>query len=149
MKNDYNLEFLRNKIEQAGTALCSLYLPGCTDTSYIIHTESVDEDGHINFNLVDSLPNIASQYLKSFGIKLLYYKKGLGFYLNIQAAATAIPVITNENSTVNKKLNVKPKILSAEYHEGVKDIKMQQQYHGFMHSFRKKISQVAAGIFWM
>ena len=148
MKSGYNLEFLKTKIEKTGTALCTMHLPGLSSNSFIIHTTSVDRDGIIKFRLIDSLPKTTKEDLSSFGLRLFYYKKGLGYYLNIEALATAShnnPEKDNEEPDENW-LFVKAKILSAEYRENFQST---DNHTGFLHSLRKKINQVAAGIFWM
>ena len=149
MKTDYNLEFLKTKIEQTGTALCSLHLPGLSNTSYIIHTNSVDEEGNISFSLIDSLPKSLKEDLSSFGIRLFYFKKDLGYYLNVEAQASAISQADQDNTKDEKDnmLSVKARILSAEYNESSRSEKNNRKT--FLNSFRKKISQVAAGLFWM
>ena len=151
MKTDYNLEFLKTKIEQTGTALCSLHLPGLTNTSYIIHTNSVDDKGNISFSLIDSLPKSSKEDLDSFGISLFYFKKGLGYYLNVEAMATAAPVQNggkvNSDTENDNMLSIKARILAAEYNESSGSEKQKQKT--FINSFRRKISQAAAGLFWM
>ena len=149
MKNDYNLEFLRNKIAQTGTALCSFHLPGFANSSYIIYTSKVDEDGNICFSLIDSLPATTKEDLQSFGVKLFFYKKGLGYHINIEAAASATHASDNTGANSNPTQNmllVKAKILSAEYAEGINE---KPANLGFFYSFRKKAMQMAAGLFWM
>jgi hypothetical protein len=149
MKTDYNLEFLKTKIEQTGTALCSLHLPGFTNTSYIIHTNSVDDEGNIRFSLIDSLPKTTMEDLTSFGIRLFYYKKGLGYYLNVEALASASHPKIGETGTEadENMLTVKARIMSAEYNESLRSEKHNRK--NLVQSFRKKVSQVAAGLFWM
>lgn len=149
MKTDYHLEFLRNKIEQTGTALCNLYLPGFTSTSYIIQTHSVDTEGNIRFSLIDSIPNTSRADLDSFPVRLFYYKKGLGYYLNVEAQASATHPASgdSEKTTDENMLTVKARILSAEYNECPRIGKNYSR--NIFDSFRKKVSQVAAGIFWM
>ena len=149
MKNDYNLEFLRDKIAQTGTALCSFYLPGFANSSYIIHTSKVDEYGNICFSLIDTLPATTDEDLQSFGVKLFFYKKGLGYHINIEASASATHSSDSERTCIGPiqdMLFVKAKILSAEYAEGIKE---KAANHGFFYSFRKKVTQTAAGLFWM
>jgi hypothetical protein len=150
MKLDYNLEFLKTKIAQTGSALCSLHLPGIAKTSYIIHTNSVDENGNICFNLIDSFPAVTQEDLKSFGIRLFFFRKGLGYHLNIEAIATATHTPAKAASATsatddNNVLYIKAKILSAEYTEGRDRV----MHPGYLYNIRKKISQVAAGILWM
>jgi hypothetical protein len=149
MKTDYNLEFLKTKIEQTGTALCSLHLPGFTNTSYIIHTNSVDDEGNIRFSLIDSLPKTSKEDLISFGIRLFYYKKGLGYYLNVEALASAThPKVGETGMEADENmLTVKARIMSAEYNESPRSEKHTRK--NLIHSFRKKVSQAAAGLFWM
>ena len=149
MKTDYNLEFLKTKIQQTGTALCSFHLPGFDNTSYIIHTNSVDDEGYIRFSLIDSLPKTSNEDLSSFGIRLFYFKKGLGYYLNVEALASAIHPQLEETGkeTDENVLTVKARILSAEYNESTR--RELNKEKNLIHSFRKKISQVAAGLFWM
>lgn len=146
MKKDYNLEFIKSKIQQTGTALCNLHLPGISDTSYIIHTNSVDDEGNINFSLADTFPNSIKQDLDSFGIRLFYYRKGLGYFMNIEAAATATQSLIHDGTRGNedeKVLSVKARILAAEYSESNKNYKTTGP--GFMRSFRQKIMHMAAG----
>ncbi len=148
MTLDYNLEFLRNKISQTGTALCSFHLPGFAKTSFIIHTNSVDNNGNISFILIDSFPAVTKADLQSFGIKLFFFRKGLGYHLNIEALATATPTPVKEATSSEESKNmlcITAKILSAEYTEG----RDRLVHPGFLYNVRKKISQVAAGIFWM
>ncbi|CAN5410650.1 hypothetical protein BH10BAC3_BH10BAC3_36590 [soil metagenome] len=147
MTTDYNLEFLRNKIAQTGSALCNFYLPGFANSSYIIHTSKVDEYGNICFSLIDNLPATTNEDLQSFGLKLFFYKKGLGYHLNIEASASATHSSDSEESStglVHDMLFVKAKILSAEYSEGFKE---KAAHPGFFYSFRKKVTQMAAGVF--
>jgi hypothetical protein len=152
MKLDYNLEFLKNKIAETGSALCSLQLPGIAKTSYIIHTNSVDENGNICFSLIDSFPAVIKEDLQSFSIRLFFFRKGLGYHLNIEAIATAthtptLAKIATPTSVIddNHVLYIKAKILSAEYTEG-RDRVLHPNY---LYQIKKKISQVAAGILWM
>ena len=149
MKTGYNPEFLKTKIEQTGTALCTMHLPGFPNNSFIIHTTSVDEDGNIRFSLIDSLPKTTKEDLSSFGLRMFYYRKGLGYYLNLEALASASHHNLDENSGAQDTdmLFVKAKILSAEYKEhSPHEIKSNP---GIIQSLRKKLRQVAAGIFLM
>ncbi|MES2649768.1 MAG: hypothetical protein V4717_23015 [Bacteroidota bacterium] len=148
MTTDYNLEFLKNKISQTGSALCSFHLQGFTKNSYIIHTNSVDDNGNISFSLIDSFPAVTKADLQSFGIKLFFFRKGLGYHLNIEALATVTTTPVKEDMSCDDSKNmlfITAKILSAEYTEG----RDRLVHPGFLYNVRKKISQVAAGIFWI
>jgi hypothetical protein len=150
MKTDYNLEFLKTKIRQTGTALCSVHLPGFTNTSYIIHTNSVDDEGNISFSLIDSLPKTSAEDLTSFGVRLFYFKKGLGYHLNVEAQASAVHPKTGETDKEEddkNMLTIKARIMSAEYNENPRTGNNNRK--NLIHTFRKKVSQAAAGLFWM
>jgi hypothetical protein len=150
MKNDFNLAFLRNKIEETRTALCTFHHPAFPNQSYIIQSTGVDDDGCIAFNFLDSLSTISRFDLKSFAVKFLYYKKGLGYYLNIEALANIIMpynIPDGERIFLNTEdgtIIIKAKILSAEYNEGKREFS-----HGRQFSVKKKLAQIAAGLFWM
>ena len=149
MKHDYNLEFLRYKIAQTGTALCSFHLSGFSNTSYIIHSTSVDDQGNICFSMIDSLAPTNNDDLKAFRLKLFFYKKGLGYHLNIEACASATYYIvdsgTADNSSTHNMLYVKAKILSAEYTETGKNSDLATG--GILLSMKKKFLQITASIF--
>jgi hypothetical protein len=148
MKQDHNLEFLRYKIAQTGTALCSFHLPDFSNISYIIHTTSVDDNGNICFSMVDSLPANTHSSLDGFQLKLFFFKKGLGYHLNIEAFATATSYIeqSQDSSDISHAmLYVKAKIISAVYSEGRKD--MPAKNGGIIYSVRKRLTQMAAGLF--
>jgi hypothetical protein len=144
MKKDYNLEFIKNKVRQTGTALCSLYVPGLQNTSYIVHTTNVDETGILSFELIDRFPENLRHEFECFGIRLFYYKKGLGYFMNIEALASA--TTSQKNDPEQDVLSVKAQIQSVEYNEG--NYSFHQQKPGLLHAFRKKISQMAASLFW-
>ena len=149
MKMDHNLEFLKGKIEQTGTALCTMHLPGFSNLTIIIHSTSVDRFGNIKFSVIDSLPNTTKDDLSCFGLRMFFYKKGLGYYLNVEAIASASHTSLEENIEKNDDhmLFIKARILSAEYKENPPTEKNRNT--GFIQSLRKKLSHVAAGIFWI
>ena len=139
MKKDYNLNFLRTKIEETKAALCTMYNTGF---SYIIQTKSVDDNGCISFNLIDSLPK-NTYNLESFRIKLFYYKKSLGYYLNIDALANVLNAAKYIEG--NEPLKICAKILSAEYSDDYKQ--NDTGGHGILYSIKQKVRQIAAGLF--
>lgn len=146
MKKDYNLDFLRNKIGEIKTALCSIHHPALSDTSYIVQT-SVDADGYIYFNLINASPKTTYNDLSCFGLKLLYYKKDLDYYINIEAFASVVLPVSNSNESVasnnNDLLRVKAKILSAVYSED----RRSKNRQGWMYAIRQKLAEMTHGWF--
>lgn len=114
MKKVQNIEFLRERINQIKTALCTTRYPVFSKSSHIIRTKYIDEDGNIYFNLIDTLPKATFNTLGTFNLKLLFYQQNPGCYLKIDAIAS--PVIPEANSD-DGLLFVKATILSASYSE--------------------------------
>ena len=100
MKNNtFHPGYIRSKIEDIRTALCSIQLDDYTVRSYIVHTTKADDE-HIWFRVTDPFA-IYNQHLHSFPVKLMYYKKKLGYYLNIEGEGVFendLPTLLNINN---------------------------------------------------
>jgi hypothetical protein len=105
---DTNLDFIARKIETASTALCTLEHPLFFIKTHVVQASKVDENGNIWFSVPQQSTTIAAD-LHTFSLSMQFYKKQLGYYVTVDALATA----ANDEG----RLMIKAKIIHAEYTE--------------------------------
>lgn len=128
----YNIDFLRDKVERAGTALCTFHHPSFYINTHIVHTARIDEQGNLWFRLVHPVSRVATD-LQSFAITLNFYKKKLGYSLRLDALATAI----EENGI----LYVRACISNSQYADVAGEATM-----GFWANLQQQFSKIAASL---
>ena len=120
MENDYKLLFIKNKLEQIKSAVMysitgnSVRLP-----NDIVEFESVDDDGLLWFSA-----HVPRQWMKAYELhfptKLIFYRKGVVFYVEITGTAVVVnkqDVIHATNTSYNGKLLLKMVPYYIEYTE--------------------------------
>jgi hypothetical protein len=105
---DTPLTFISARIQEAHTALCTFEHPSFFVKTHLINASKVDEEGNIWFRIAQSASAIAKE-LETFPISLMFYKKQIGYYVNVEALAT---VCKNEGVFM-----VKAQIINASYSE--------------------------------
>lgn len=142
MENDYKLMFIKNKLQQIKSAVMyattgnSIRLP-----NDIVEFESVDDDGLLWFSA-----HIPRHWVKSYELhfpaKLIFYRKGVDYYVEITGTAVVVnkqDVMYGENNIQGGKLLLKMVPYYIEYTEigkrdaGFKKFKA-QVYDVFMNS---------------
>ena len=136
MENDYKLMFIKNKLEQIKSAVMYptngniVRLP-----NDIVEFESVDDEGVLWYSA-----HIPRQWVKAyelhFPVKLIFYRKGVDYYVEITGTAVVVnkqDVMHGENNTQGGKLLLKMVPYYMEYTEtgrkdaGFKKLKSQIQ----------------------
>ena len=127
MENDYKLMFIKNKLQQIKNAVMYsannniVRLP-----NDIVEFESIDDDGILWFSA-----HIPRQWVKSyelhFPVKLIFYKKGVDYFVEITGTAVVVNkqdvIFGTENINYGGKLLLKMVPYYMEYTEtGKKDI---------------------------
>src|SRR5262245_9581261 len=110
MENDYKLMFIKNKLEQIKNAVMYsannniVRLP-----NDIVEFESIDDDGLLWFSA-----HIPRQWVKAyelhFPLKLIFYRKGVDYYVEITGTAVVVnkqDVIHSDNNNYGGKLLLK------------------------------------------
>ena len=142
MENDYKLMFIKNKLEQIKSAVMYptngnvVRLP-----NDIIEFESVDDDGLLWFS-ANAPRNWEKAYELHFPTKLIFYRKGCEYYVEITGTAVVVnkqDVMFGTNNTYGGKLLLKMVPYYIEYTEtgrrdaGFKKLKT-QMYDVFMNT---------------
>jgi len=136
MENDYKLMFIKNKLQQIKSAVMyattsnTVRLP-----NDIVEFESVDDDGLLWFSA--HVPrNWEKAYELHFPAKLIFYRKGVDYYVEITGTAVVVnkqDVMHGENNNQGGKLLLKMVPYYMEYTEtGRKDAgfkKLKSQIH--------------------
>lgn len=142
MENDYKLLFIKNKLEQIKSAVMYStnnnmgHLP-----NDLIEFESVDDDGLLWFS-----SHVPRQWMKAyelhFPVKLIFYRKGIDYYVEITGTAVVVnkqDAMYATNNSYNGKLLLKMVPYYIEYTEtkkkdiGFKKLKG-QMYDLFMNT---------------
>lgn len=102
MKNDKNLQFITRSITNAGQVMVYRSQAGLNKQAFgIKNSFTVDENGLINFKVNSPYEeNIATDV---FPVDLLFYRKGISFY--ITARGIAETKTTNNNKEVFIKMD--------------------------------------------
>ena len=142
MENDYKLMFIKNKLEQIKSAVMYptngnvVRLP-----NDIIEFESVDDDGLLWFS-ANAPRNWEKAYELHFPTKLIFYRKGCEYYVEITGTAVVVnkqDVMFGTNHMYGGKLLLKMVPYYIEYTEtgrrdaGFKKLKT-QMYDVFMNT---------------
>ena len=142
MENDYKLMFIKNKLEQIKSAVMyttnsnSVRLP-----NDIVEFESVDEDGLLWFS-ANGPRSWEKAYELHFPTKLIFYRKGVDYYVEITGTAVVVnkqDVMFGTNNIEGGKLLLKMVPYYIEYTEtgrkdaGFKKLKS-QVYDVFMNT---------------
>ena len=136
MENDYKLMFIKNKLQQIKSAV--MYSTNSNTTRLpndIVEFESVDDDGLLWFSA--HVPrNWEKAYELHFPAKLIFYRKGVDYYVEITGTAVVVnkqDVMYGENNIQGGKLLLKMVPYYMEYTEtgrkdaGFKKLKSQIQ----------------------
>ena len=90
MENDYKLLFIKNKLQQIKSAV--MYSANSTITRLpndIVEFETIDEDGLLWFTA--HVPrHWEKAYELHFPLKLIFYKKGIEYYVEINGTAVVV-----------------------------------------------------------
>ena len=142
MENDYKLMFIKNKLEQIKSAVMYptngnvVRLP-----NDIVEFESVDDDGLLWFS-ANAPRNWEKAYELHFPTKLIFYRKGCEYYVEITGTAVVVnkqDVMFGTNNMYGGKLLLKMVPYYIEYTEtgrrdaGFKKLKA-QMYDVFMNT---------------
>ena len=138
MAFDHHLEFLRHKIMNIRNALCTLHHPAFHQPVQIIHPERIDSEGNILFRFERHSQDKLSLINKPFDVDFIFYRKGMPYYLKINAQAT----LDASDGNWSRYL-VKAKIGKAEYAES----RWLGKRTNFFSQMRTKIASLAASIF--
>jgi hypothetical protein len=120
MENDYKLMFIKNKLEQIKSAVMYptnnniVRLP-----NDIVEFESVDEDGLLWFS-ANAPRNWLKAYELHFPTKLIFYRKGCEYYIEITGTAVVVnkqDVMFGTNNIYGGKLLLKMVPYYIEYTE--------------------------------
>ena len=142
MENDYKLMFIKNKLEQIKSAV--MYTTNSNVVRLpndIIEFESVDDDGLLWFS-AHGPRNWEKAYELHFPTKLIFYRKGCEYYVEITGTAVVVnkqDVMFGTNHTYGGKLLLKMVPYYIEYTEtgrrdaGFKKLKT-QMYDVFMNT---------------
>ena len=133
---EQNIDFLTEKIMQIKTALCYIEHEYFTLRTHIVQILYADNEGNLYFTLMKPLVGI--EEIKKFGINLTFYRKNLGYYVQLRAVASveAGDVLNMENKDDHYIL-LKAKITEAEYVEHEKPFLNQSFSSNFKHGFLK------------
>ena len=107
MENDYKLLFIKNKLQQIKSAV--MYSTNSNTVRLpndIVEFESVDDDGLLWFSA-----HIPRHWVKAYELhfpaKLIFYRKGVDYYVEITGTAVVVnkqDVMHGENNTGGKLL---------------------------------------------
>jgi len=136
MENDYKLLFIKNKLQQIKSAV--MYAANGNIVRLpndIVEFESIDEDGLLWFSA-----HVPRQWEKAYELhfpaKLIFYRKGVEYYVEITGTAVVVnkqDVMYGENNLQGGKLLLKMVPYYMEYTEtGRKDAgfkKLKSQMH--------------------
>jgi hypothetical protein len=107
MENDYKLMFIKNKLQQIKNAV--MYSTNNQDARLpndIVEFESVDDEGLLWFSA--HIPRLWDKaYERHFPAKLIFYKKGIDHYIEINGTA----VVVNKQDVVPRANNIGGKLL--------------------------------------
>ena len=142
MENDYKLMFIKNKLQQIKSAV--MYATNSNIVRLpndIVEFESVDDDGLLWFSA-----HIPRHWVKAYGLhfpaKLIFYRKGVDYYVEITGTAVVVnkqDVMYGTNNIEGGKLLLKMVPYYIEYTEtgrkdaGFKKLKS-QVYDVFMNT---------------
>ena len=142
MENDYKLMFIKNKLQQIKSAV--MYATNSNIVRLpndIVEFESVDDDGLLWFSA-----HIPRHWVKAYELhfpaKLIFYRKGVDYYVEITGTAVVVnkqDVMYGENNVNGGKLLLKMVPYYIEYTEtgkreaGFKKLKA-QMYDVFMNT---------------
>jgi len=120
MENDYKLMFIKNKLQQIKSAV--MYSTNSNTVRLpndIVEFESVDDDGLLWFSA-----HIPRHWVKAYELhfpaKLIFYRKGVDYYVEITGTAVVVnkqDVIHSTDNTYNGKLLLKMVPYYIEYTE--------------------------------
>ena len=120
MENDYKLMFIKNKLQQIKSAV--MYSTNSNTTRLpndIVEFESVDDDGLLWFSA-----HIPRHWVKAYELhfpaKLIFYRKGIDYYVEITGTAVVVnkqDVIHSTDNMYNGKLLLKMVPYYIEYTE--------------------------------
>jgi hypothetical protein len=136
MENDYKLMFIKNKLQQIKSAVMYATTSNIVRLpNDIVEFESVDDDGLLWFSA--HVPrNWEKAYELHFPAKLIFYRKGVDYYVEITGTAVVVnkqDVMYGENNIQGGKLLLKMVPYYMEYTEtGRKDAgfkKLKSQLH--------------------
>jgi hypothetical protein len=142
MENDYKLMFIKNKLQQIKSAV--MYVTNSNIgrlPNDIVEFESVDDDGLLWFSA--HIPrNWVKAYELHFPAKLIFYRKGVDYYVEITGTAVVVnkqDVMYGTNNIEGGKLLLKMVPYYIEYTEtGRKDARFKklksQVYDVFMNT---------------
>jgi len=142
MENDYKLMFIKNKLEQIKSAV--MYPTNSNIVRLpndIVEFESVDDDGLLWFS-AHAPRNWEKAYELHFPTKLIFYRKGCEYYVEITGTAVVVnkqDVMFGTNNMYGGKLLLKMVPYYIEYTEtgkreaGFKKLKA-QMYDVFMNT---------------
>ena len=142
MENDYKLMFIKNKLEQIKSAV--MYPTNSNIVRLpndIVEFESVDDDGLLWFS-ANAPRNWEKAYELHFPTKLIFYRKGCEYYVEITGTAVVVnkqDVMFGTNNMYGGKLLLKMVPYYIEYTEtgrrdvGFKKLKA-QMYDVFMNT---------------
>jgi len=125
---DLNLQFLKEKILNIGSAVCCIDCDTFSVRTHIIQTSDIDDEGNLYFKLI--MPSIVTTDLKNFPVDLTYYRKSFNYYIKAKAIATIVNnehgfFEINENGNLQSStstLAIKAKITEAEYKEYASEV---------------------------
>jgi hypothetical protein len=107
MENDYKLMFIKNKLQQIKSAV--MYSTNSNTTRLpndIVEFESVDDDGLLWFSA-----HIPRSWVKAYELhfpaKLIFYRKGVDYYIEITGTA----VVVNKQDAIHGASNNGGKLL--------------------------------------
>ena len=107
MENDYKLMFIKNKLQQIKSAV--MYSTNSNTTRLpndIVEFESVDDDGLLWFSA-----HIPRSWVKAYELhfpaKLIFYRKGVDYYVEITGTA----VVVNKQDAIHGSINNGGKLL--------------------------------------
>jgi hypothetical protein len=136
MENDYKLMFIKNKLQQIKSAVMYATTGNIVRLpNDIVEFESIDDDGLLWFSA--HVPrNWEKAYELHFPAKLIFYRKGIDYYVEISGTAVVVnkqDVMHGENNIQGGKLLLKMVPYYMEYTEtGKKDTgfkKLKSQIH--------------------
>jgi hypothetical protein len=117
MSNDTNLQFIREKINQVGSAIMYsssdevIRLP-----NNIVSAVKVDEEGQLWF-ICDRPAYLPEQYPSSFPARLHFYRKGKFFHIEVSGPARIVNNLQQDNSTSENRMLIKMEMKNIIYTE--------------------------------
>lgn len=112
MATDLNLQFIRDKVYQLRSAIMYSMSNGLVKIpNNIVTAIRVDDDGHLWF-LSKRPAQFLSECEQQFPARLHFYRKGIGFYLEVSGSATIInPADDYQSDDTSAGLQEKPVLI--------------------------------------